>query len=56
MGYQKRLVDLHKNDYGVFRGRIKRSKEKGGGNGASNWRDPPAKEICVPMTRGDHRS
>lgn len=55
MGYQKRLVDLQKMTM-VFRGRIKRSKEKGGGNGASNWRDPPAKEICVPMTRGDHMS
>lgn len=35
---------------------LKDPKKRGMGNGASNWRDPPAKEICVPMTRGDHMS
>ena len=48
-------------------GKGQRIQRKGGGswwvreklvweNGASDWRDRPAKEICVPMTRGDHKS
>lgn len=50
------LVDLCKNYYGVFRGRIKRSKEKWGEMRPETGEIHLAKESQMPMARGDHRS